>query len=77
MTNTDNESQFACDEPDTRGPCVVIKGSLISGYKAFGPFDTVDDAAEWSRMNTLSGILNMGSMNTIMIIEKPRTDVVV
>lgn len=34
--------------PDFDVPAVAIQGNLSDGFRIFGPFDTMDDASEWS-----------------------------
>jgi len=29
-------------------PAVAIQGNLSDGFRIFGPFETMDDASEWS-----------------------------
>ena len=40
---------------DTRGPAIVACGSVVTGYQFYGPFPTVDDAADWLDERTVFG----------------------
>ena len=43
------------EQPDMRGPAVVIQGSLLGGVKAiYGPFDSVNAAVEWVKPLSLA-----------------------
>lgn len=44
--NTGKECGETTTQEDCR-PAVVITGSLLGGFKVYGPFDTVDEAANW------------------------------
>ena len=33
---------------DLRGPAVVVHGSICSGFKVTGPFESVDSATDWA-----------------------------
>jgi hypothetical protein len=61
-------------EPDLRGPAIIVTGSVISGFKFHGPFETIDDAARWYETKTISGLLGIGCC-TIVLIEKPEEQV--
>jgi hypothetical protein len=60
---------------DLRGPAVVVRGSVLGGFKFYGPFPTIDDACEWCRTKTLAGVLGVNH-DTIVLLEEPRSDYV-
>jgi hypothetical protein len=38
------------DEPDTRGPAIIVEGSVLGGFEFMGPFESIDAAQQfWSR----------------------------
>ena len=60
--------------PDLRGPAVIVDGSVICGFTFTGPFDTIDEAAEWHKTKRLAGHLGL-SAAAIVLLEKPRQEV--
>ena len=58
---------------DLRGPAVVVRGSVLSGFKFYGPFDTIDAACEWCEKKTLAGVVGINN-DTIVLLEEPRSD---
>lgn len=61
------------DTPDLRGPAVVVRGSVLGGFKFYGPFPTIEAACEWCKNKTLAGVLGV-NYDTIVLLEEPRTD---
>lgn len=66
------------EEPDTRGPAIYVRGSLIGGFEAIGPFPTVQDCLDWCNNDTLAGAISKLSEKdaadnggTIMILQPP------
>lgn len=35
------------------GPYGVVRGSVLTGFEIYGPFDTVEIAVEWAEKRTL------------------------
>ena len=54
--------------PDTRGPAIVVTGSLLDGLKAHGPFDSIDLAMKWYEKSLFG---KCRAHVTIMLLEKP------
>lgn len=48
---------------------IVIEGSLIRGFDAYGPFDTVEAAYDWA-----SGVPDFGDEWTVMPLNAPTHD---
>jgi hypothetical protein len=76
--STENLGSSRCssandETPDLRGPAVVVRGSVLGGFKFYGPFTTIDDACEWCRTKTLAGVLGVNH-DTIVLLEEPRPD---
>jgi len=68
----DIDSQIIGDDiSDNRGPAIVIRGSVISGFKFYGPFNTIDDAVSWCK-TTVSG--QLGVNNDIVELLKEPTE---
>jgi hypothetical protein len=61
---------------DLRGPAIVVRGSVLSGFQFYGPFDTIDAAHAWCATQTLSGLVGL-SDDSIVLPEAPRDDGVV
>jgi hypothetical protein len=66
-------SSGVCDQPDLRGPTVVVRGSVLGGFKFYGPFPTIDAGCEWCRTKTLAGVMGVNH-DTIVLLEQPRSD---
>jgi len=65
---------LANDEPpDLRGPAAVVRGSVLGGFKFYGPFPTIDAACDWCQIKTLAGVLGVNN-DTIVLLEEPRSD---
>lgn len=55
---------------DLRGPAVLMHGSVLGGFKFYGPFETIQAAVEfWPK--TLYGFI--GTQCTIALLENPET----
>lgn len=59
------------DEPDFRGPAVIVSGSILGGFKFIGPFDTIDLALQWHYASSLEGIL--GIPVTVVLLDNPES----
>lgn len=57
------------EPPDTRGPAIVVTGSLLDGIKAHGPFDSIDLALKWYDKSLFS---KCRTHVTIVLLEKPQ-----
>lgn len=57
------------EAPDTRGPAVVVNGSLLSGFKLTGPFETIEEASTWYKETTRG---KLGVPCLIMLLEEPK-----
>lgn len=67
------DSQVTGDDiSDTRGPAIVIRGSVVTGFQFYGPFNTIDDAAFWCR-TTVSGQLGVNN-DVIELLKEPTKD---
>ena len=56
------------EQPDLRGPAVILIGSLLGGYHFIGPFATIQEALErWER--TLEH--RLGKSVVIALLESP------
>lgn len=54
------------ERPDLRGPAIIVVGSVLGGFKFYGPFETVDAALKrWP--TTLPGYLKLEC--TIALVE--------
>lgn len=58
------------DEPDLRGPAIVVTGGVIGGFEFHGPFETIDAAHQWWA-TTLGG--QLGAPCALALLEKPQT----
>lgn len=56
------------EQPDMRGPAIVVRGSVLVGFKFYGPFATIDAAVKWYGQTVL-GELTVGVV--ITLLEKP------
>lgn len=56
------------EENDARGPAIVIRGSVMTGFKFIGPFPTIADALAWHE-STLHGLLDVSCV--IDLLESP------
>jgi hypothetical protein len=65
------EDEEGYEDPDLRGPAIVIKGSFLSRFRFIGPFQTVAAASEWCD-NTISGKLGVGN-HTVVLLEAAMT----
>jgi hypothetical protein len=57
-------------EPDTRGPAVIVTGSVIGGFTFIGPFPTIEHAAEWHSKRSMPGVLGLPA-DAIVLLESP------
>lgn len=57
------------DIPDPRGPAVIVDGSVTTGFKFIGPFDSVDEAVKWAKSNSLAAI---GCPTSVVLLQEPR-----
>ena len=62
--------------PDTRGPAVIVTGSVIGGFTFIGPFPTIEHAAEWQATRSLPGLLGLPA-DAIVLLESPDRHAVV
>lgn len=58
---------------DLRGPAIVVRGSVIRGFRFHGPFRTVEDAYEWCNTKTLDAVLGRPE-GTVVLLENPNVD---
>ena len=56
--------------PDTRGPAVIVTGSVLGGFTFIGPFPTIEHAAEWHATRSLPGLLGLPA-DAIVVLESP------
>lgn len=68
MVDSSDTTEFTQEAPDIRGPAIVVTGSVISGLKFYGPFETIDDAVKWYG-DSLLGKLKANV--TIALLESP------
>lgn len=47
------------EQPDLRGPAVVIVGGLQAGFRAYGPFENIEVAVEWSESLIAPGAVSV------------------
>lgn len=59
----------ATDEPDLRGPAVIVTGGVIGGFEFEGPFETIDDALCYWQDSTLGG--SLGVPCSVVLLKKP------
>jgi hypothetical protein len=75
---TENSVESHCssaisDTPDLRGPAAVVLGSVLGGFKFYGPFPTIEAACEWCQTKTVAGVLGV-NRDTVVLLEEPRSD---
>ena len=79
MTDEANEMSAASrgsGEPDTRGPAVIVTGSVLGGFTFIGPFTTIEHAAEWHSERSMPGVLGLPA-HAIVLLESPDRHAVV
>ena len=54
---------------DSRGPAIVIQGSVIQGFKFHGPFETIAEAVKWWQSTPLGKLEQMPV--TVALLEQP------
>lgn len=59
------------DDPsvDDRGPAALVYGSVLSGFKFYGPFETVDEAVIYHDEHSIEGRLGQGA--TVVLLHSP------
>lgn len=58
-------------QPDNRGPACISYGSLSSGFKVKGPFDSIDDAIKWLERTSFHLTAGMCSVQLMEAPEAP------
>lgn len=54
---------------DTRGPAIIAIGSLASGFKFCGPFESIDAAVKYHESKTVQGVLGIPA--SVFLLEAP------
>ena len=55
----ESDSMTEKQEPyraDLRGPAIVVRGSVLTGFTFYGPFPTIEEAIKWCITGTLAGV---------------------